>query len=85
MKTRTKKGWCLGAALLALLGTAARRAEASASTSTLNIEVAITATKSVTIDGVSSASDTASVNWTQANQVVVAPSTMTVKNTSGIL
>ena len=49
---KTKKSRWLGAALLALMGLAAGRAEAFSSTATLNIDVTITALMSVSVEGV---------------------------------
>ena len=83
MKTRKTTWKWLGAALLAVAGLAGR-ASAGQTTAYLNIDVTISASKSVSVNTVASSSDTTSVNWTTANQIVVG-GTVTVQNTSGIL
>ena len=80
-KTSWKK-W-LGGALLALAALSGR-AQAG-TTAYLNIDVTISGSKSVQVNGVVSSSDTTSVNWTTPNQTVVAPGTVTVQNNSGVL
>ena len=86
MKNKVKTtGWkWLGAALLAVAGLSGQ-ARAAATTSYLNIDVTISGTKSVTVNGVASSTDATSVSWTTPNQVVPAPATTTVRNTSGVL
>ena len=84
MKTKTTKRKWLGAALLALLGLAAGRAQATSSTATLNIDVTITAAMSVNISGgVYAATETA--NWNGVLSSVTATSSVTVTNDSSIV
>ena len=85
MKMQTTKRRWLGAALLALMGAAAGRAEASvgSSTATLNIDVTITAVMSVNITGV--IATTATANWNGVLSSVTATSSVTVTNDSSIV
>ena len=80
MKTKSKMKW-LGAAVAALLGLAAGRAEALTGTSSyLNIDVTIVKTLSVSVNTVNLSSQ--AVTWS-GGATIVSPSTVTVTNDSG--
>jgi hypothetical protein len=81
-QTKTAKWRWLGAALLATVGLAGT-AHAT-NPAVLNIDVTITASKSVTVNGVASSTDS-SVNWTGTPNQAFTGSTVTVKNDSGVL
>ena len=85
MNAKTKTKW-LGAALLAVAGLAgSAQAAGVGSPSYLNIDVTITASKSVSVLGLNSSTDT-STSWNATpNLAVVAPTTTTVVNDSGVL
>ena len=71
--------------MLAVLGLAGSANAGVGSPSYLNIDVTITATKSVSVLGLNSSTDT-STSWNGTpNLAVVAPTTTTVVNDSGIL
>ena len=82
MKTRMR--W-LAAAILALTGLAASRAEAASSTATLNIDVTITAVKSVAIVTGGVYADTVAFNWNGVASTLTATSSVTVINDSVIV
>ena len=76
--TKKTKTW-LGAALLALCGLAGR-AQAASNPAFLNIDIAISASMSVSVNDVPSSTDT-STTWSGTpNQAVAPTSTVTVKN-----
>ena len=82
MKTKGKMKW-LGAAVVALLGLAAGRAEAITGTSSyLNIDVTITNNLSVSVSA--GHSSTMTVTWT-GTPTILAGSTATVTNDSGYI
>ena len=83
MKTQKKKLW-LGAALLALSGMAVKAQAAGAgSPSFLNIDVTISASKSVSVSGIHVSSQATTFDGTTF--LLAATSTAAVKNDSGIL
>jgi hypothetical protein len=79
---KTNRKW-LGAALLALVGMAGT-AGAATNPAYLNIDVAISGSKSVTVLGVGSSTDTSST-YSTPDFAQVAPSTVVVENNSGII
>ncbi|MDE2489860.1 MAG: hypothetical protein KGM24_03380, partial [Elusimicrobia bacterium] len=81
-QTKTTKRRWLGAALLATVGLAGT-AHAT-NPAALNIDVTITASKSVSVNGVASSTDS-SVNWSGTPNQAFTGSTVTVKNDSGVL
>jgi len=84
VKEKTSKRKWLGAALVALLGLTASRANATSSTATLNIDVTIAASMSVNITGVYNTTATAG-NWNGSVSSMTAVSSVTVTNDSGII
>src|SRR5579859_3668262 len=79
-----KQKW-LGAALLAMAGLTSQARAAATTPAYLNIDVTITASKSVTVNGAGSSTATV-FNWNGTpNQLVTVASTATVQNNSGIL
>ena len=83
MKAQRKKWW-LGAALLALAGLAGKaQAAGVGSPSYLNIDVTISASKSVSVTGARTSSQTTTFDGTAF--LLAATSTAAVRNDSGIL
>ena len=82
---KMKKALRPGAWLLAMAACLAGRAQANNTSSYLNIDVTVTASLSVAVDGVNSSSYSA-LGWSGTpNTALVSQSTATVRNDSGIL
>jgi hypothetical protein len=78
------KTW-LGAVVLAVAALSGQAGAVASNPAYLNIDVTITASLSVTVNGVASSTD-ATTNWTGTPNLAVAPtSTVTVQNNSGVL